>query len=142
MGHTPRPFNKTVLRPLVQEHFHWTAWARCIQRKGVCVDRPAQSRHPDYPSIVYPLDYGYIPGTVGADDEPVDVFCGTGSLGLVGALLTTDFRQEDQEITFLLDCTPTEVYTAHGFVNYDRRLLEGVLALRVPMSTLWERSSS
>lgn len=136
------PVDTKVLQPLVQQNLNWSAWVRCIERRGICIDRPARTRHPDYPSIVYPLDYGYVPGTIGADQDPVDVFCGTGGFGLVGAVLTTDFRQEDQEITFLVDCTPTEIYTVHGFINYDRSLLEGVLALRVPMSTLWEQSAA
>lgn len=130
-----------ALRPLVREHVSWTAWAQCIEDCGLTIDRPARSRHPEYPSIVYPLDYGFINDTVGADGEPVDVFVGTGTHGLVGGLLTTDHRQGDRELTFLVDCTPPEIYTAHGFVNYDRALMEGVLVLRRPLSSLWAHSA-
>lgn len=104
------------------------------------VDRPAHSSHPEHPSIIYPLDYGFIPGTTGPDGEPIDVFVGNETCGLVGLLLTTDHRQGDREIKFLVNCTPPEIYMAHGFINYDRTLLEGVLVLRAPMATLWRES--
>jgi len=128
-----------ALRSVTQAHLTWSAWAQCIDERGVTVDRPARSAHPDYPSVIYPIDYGYIPGTVGTDGEPVDVFVGTGATGLVGAILTNDHRRGDGEAKLLYDCTPSEIYTAHGFINYDRSLLEGVLVLRVSMPELWER---
>lgn len=125
---------------MVRDHFSWADWARCIEERGLIIDRPACTPHPDYSSIIYPLDYGFIPDTTGPDDEPVDVFVGTGDTGLVGLLLTTDHRQNDREMKLLFDCTPPEVYTAHGFINYDRTLLEGVLVVRRPMVQLWDRA--
>jgi inorganic pyrophosphatase len=136
------PLDLTALSPLAEAHFSWAAWDRCLNERGVTIDRPARSAHPDYPSVVYPLDYGYIPGTVGTDGAPVDVFLGGGALGLVGAVLTTDHRQGDREVKLLVDCTPPEIYTAHGFINYDRTLLEGVLVLRYEMGALWDAAAA
>jgi inorganic pyrophosphatase len=136
------PLDGPALRSLVQARFSWAAWADCLAARGVTIDRPARSAHPDYPSVVYPLDYGYIPGTVGTDGAPVDVFVGNGTLGLVGAILTTDHRQGDREAKLLVDCMPPEIYTAHGFINYDRTLLEGVLVLRYEMGALWDAAAA
>ena len=39
----------------------------------VTVDRPIGSSHPDYPSLVYPVNYGYIEGVLtpgGEEQEP------------------------------------------------------------------------
>jgi len=129
------------LRSVVRARFPWSRWDRCVEQRGVTIDRPFGSAHPDFPSVVYPLNYGFVPGTVGTDGDAVDAFVGGAEQGLVGLLLTTDHRQGDREAKLLVDCTPSEIYTAHGFVNYDRSLLEGVLVLRHPMSTLWKRTA-
>jgi len=136
----PTPLDLQALRPCVQEHLQWDAWQRCIGQHGITIERPRTTSHPDYPSVVYPLDYGYVNDTHGTDGDPLDVFVGQATTGLIGAILTTDHRQCDREVKLLYDCSPTEVYTAHGFINYDRTLLEGVLVLRCPMSRLWEGS--
>lgn len=134
------PLDLQALRPLVREHLQWEAWARCIETNGITIDRPRGTAHPDYPSIRYPLDYGYVNGTVSTDGEPLDVFVGRGTTGPVGAILTTDHRRRDRECKLLYDCTPADVYTAHGFINYDRTLLEGVLVLRRSMTALWDEA--
>ena len=40
----------------------------------VTVDRPLGSKHPDYPDLVYPVNYGYIEGVPGGDGEPQDAY--------------------------------------------------------------------
>ncbi len=40
----------------------------------VTVDRPLGSRHPQYPDLYYPINYGYISGTVAADGEEIDAY--------------------------------------------------------------------
>lgn len=53
----------------------------------VKIDRPLGSAHPDYPAMIYPVNYGYIEGISAKDgeeqdayvlgvDTPVDEFCG------------------------------------------------------------------
>ncbi len=132
------PLDLQALRPLVQAHLQWEAWARCIAQHGITIERPRTTAHPAHPSVLYPLDYGFVNDTLGTDGDALDVFVGRGTTGLVGALLTTDYRKGDREAKLLYDCTPAEVYAAHGFINYDRSLLEGVLVMRRPMPALWD----
>ena len=40
----------------------------------VTVDRPLGSYHPDYPDLYYPVNYGYIEGTVAGDGEEIDAY--------------------------------------------------------------------
>ena len=137
------PRDRARYRDLFARSFRWEAWDRVIEEHGVCVERPVREPHPDHPTIIYPIDYGYIPGTEATDGQAVDCFIGSApsssaASGLVGLILTTDYREGDREAKLLIDCTPPEIYTAHGFINYDRTLLEGLLVLRTPMHTLWE----
>lgn len=40
----------------------------------VVMDRPLGSAHPDYADMIYPINYGYIPGTLAADGEAIDAY--------------------------------------------------------------------
>ncbi len=40
----------------------------------VIMDRPLGSRHPKHPDMIYPVNYGYIPGVIGGDGEEQDVY--------------------------------------------------------------------
>lgn len=40
----------------------------------VAIDRPLGSAHPKYSDMIYPVNYGYIPNTVGGDGEEMDVY--------------------------------------------------------------------
>ncbi len=40
----------------------------------VVIDRPLGSRHPRHPDIVYGINYGFVPGTLAPDGEPLDVY--------------------------------------------------------------------
>ena len=40
----------------------------------VIIDRPLGSHHPKHKDIIYPINYGYIPGIVAADGEEQDAY--------------------------------------------------------------------
>lgn len=39
----------------------------------VTIDRPLGSCHPAH-GFIYPVNYGYVPGTLAADGEPIDAY--------------------------------------------------------------------
>lgn len=41
---------------------------------SVVIDRPLGSCHPCYRDLVYQVNYGYVPDTMAADGEPLDVY--------------------------------------------------------------------
>ena len=86
------------------------------------------------------MDYGYVNGTQAPDGEEIDLFVGTTDQGLVGAIFTIDHRKKDREWKLIHHCSPEEIYLVNGFINFDRRLMEGLLALRWPMEELWKRT--
>lgn len=120
--------------------FDWEAYEALITSNGITLDRPRRTRHPEHPEIIYPIDYGYINGTVGLDGQEIDIFVGTASTGLVGVLFTDDHRKGDSEIKLLYDCSPEEVYLVNGFINFAPTLMSGTLLMREPMHRLWERA--
>lgn len=40
----------------------------------VIIDRPLGSRHPRWPETVYPVNYGFVPGVMAADDAEQDAY--------------------------------------------------------------------
>ena len=40
----------------------------------VIIDRPLGSHHPKYKDIIYPVNYGYIPGIIAPDGEEQDAY--------------------------------------------------------------------
>jgi inorganic pyrophosphatase len=38
------------------------------------VDRPLGSTHPNFPDMIYPINYGYVDGVFAADGEEQDVY--------------------------------------------------------------------
>ena len=134
--------NPTLPPEMVTAYFSWAAWEAFVRRAGITIDRPYGSRHPAFPEIVYPMNYGFVNDTTSSDTKEVDIFKGTADNGLVGLIMTHDRHRKDREMKLLFNCNPEEIYLALGFVNFDRRLMEGTLALRRPMRELWvdERS--
>ncbi len=123
-------------------HFDWAHWESLLSNRGIEIERPRATPHPNHPSIVYPIDYGFVPNTRGGDGEPVDVWSGTGTAGLTAMIMTRDHVKQDQEVDLLWNCTPEEIYLVNGFVNFDRSLLEGQLILRRPMRELWQETTN
>lgn len=67
----------------------------------IVIDRPLGSVHPDHEDIVYPVNYGYIPNTVGGDGEEVDVYLvgldhpvSKYTCRIIGAILRTDDSED------------------------------------------------
>lgn len=50
-------------------------YRECLEKTyTVKIDRPIGSVHPKHPEIVYPVNYGYVPGLVAGDREEQDVY--------------------------------------------------------------------
>lgn len=127
-----------MTRPALNFNIDWDAWQEMILKNGITVDRPYGSRHPSFPEIVYPIDYGFVNNTTGTDGDEVDVFVGMTRNGLVGAILTHDRRKGDREVKLIYNCAPPEIYLVNGFINFDPNLMTGDLVLRQPMADLYE----
>jgi inorganic pyrophosphatase len=96
----------------------WRYLERLVAGSYIINDRPKGSHHPNYPDIVYPLDYGYLDGTASGDGGGIDVWAGaSGTHDLSGVILTVDLYKRDTEIKFLLGCTEDEIQTILAFHN-------------------------
>jgi inorganic pyrophosphatase len=95
----------------------WRRWERLIDDRGIVIDRPRGHAHPRYPDMVYPCDYGHIPGTTAADGEAIDVFIGVAQTGPVGFIALTHQPSGVSEPKLLVDLTRTEADDLVAFLD-------------------------
>ena len=88
----------------------WLSLDQLASTHAVAVDRPVGTPHPRYPDFIYPLDYGYLEGTVSGDGGGVDVWLGSirGS-SVTGVVCCVDALKGDVELKLLLGCTHEEM---------------------------------
>lgn len=108
----------------------WEALDVLVAGSQIIVDRTKGSAHPRFPSLVYPLDYGYLKGTTAMDGGGIDIWRGSLPQPTVdGIICTVDLMKKDSEIKILLGCTPEEMRLANDFHN-QREVMKGILVRR------------
>ena len=114
----------------IQEHVFWGALDSLVQESRVIIDRPKGSRHPRFPVLTYPVDYGYLEGTASMDGGGIDVWRGSSPQPTVdGIICTVDLRKRDSEVKILIGCTPEEMGMACEFHNQGT-VMKGMLIQR------------
>ena len=96
----------------------WEYLQKLVEMSEIEIDRPSGSIHPRFPNSSYPVNYGYLKGTIAMDGGGVDIWVGSLSKRqVVGALGTVDLRKRDTEFKILFDCTDEEIQSIVKFVN-------------------------
>jgi inorganic pyrophosphatase len=102
----------------------WQEMANLVVSNPIVIDRPKGKAHPHFSELIYPLDYGYVEGTLAADGDGIDVWIGSQEgRALIGILCTYDIVDRDAEIKLLLGCTDDEVGLIINFISDDMRYL-------------------
>jgi inorganic pyrophosphatase len=98
----------------------WTSLDSLVAACTPRIDRPRGSRHPRYPDLIYPLDYGYLEGTLSPDGGGIDIWVGSLADKRVTAIVcTVDSVKRDSEMKILIGCTPQEARIIFSFHNDD-----------------------
>ncbi|MDZ8105180.1 MAG: hypothetical protein RM338_06075 [Nostoc sp. DedQUE12a] len=96
------------LRPTNHTEF-WLKLDQLLASSNLKIDRPKGTSHPRYPSLIYPLDYGYFEDTQSGDKADIDVWLGSLPSKVVTALICSiDLEKRDTEIKILIGCTSEE----------------------------------
>jgi len=100
------------------ETLFWQRLDELIKTQKLVIDRPKNTRHPRWPEMIFPLDYGYLDGTVAQDGGGIDVWAGSDpERGLKGIMVTLDTKKKDSEIKLLIGCTEEETRIIEKFHN-------------------------
>lgn len=96
----------------------WGYIDRLVASSSIVIDRSKGSTHPRFPDIIYPLDYGYLDGTVSGDGEGIDVWIGSSTeRSVVGIVCTVDLFKKDMEMKILIGCTSNEIEVINRFLS-------------------------
>jgi inorganic pyrophosphatase len=96
----------------------WTRLDELIKSSEIVIDRPKGSAHPRYPDLVFPLDYGYLNGTIGGDGDGIDIWSGTAPHRKLTAIVcTVDMKKRDAEYKLIIGCTEAEIKIIEKFHN-------------------------
>ena len=106
----------------------WDSLDRMVAEKRLVIERPKGTPHPGYPDMKYPLDYGYLEGTLTADGGGIDAWRGSNELPILDAVaLTIDPGENEVEIKLLLGCSEAEKQLV---VEFFSQALRGVQLVR------------
>lgn len=87
----------------------WQSLDTLVRTSKIIIDRPKGTAHPRYPDFIYPVDYGYLQGTLSMDGHGIDIWQGTSGTNEIDAMLCiVDLHKRDSEIKLLLSCTERE----------------------------------
>jgi inorganic pyrophosphatase len=100
------------------ETLFWQRLDGLIKTQKIIIDRPQNTRHPRYPDFIFPLDYGYLEGTVAQDGGGIDLWSGSApERTLKGIMVILDIKKKDSEIKLLIGCTEEEIKVIEAFHN-------------------------
>ena len=87
----------------------WDLIDRFVTESRIVIGRPKGTRHPSYPEVVYPADYGYLENTRSMDGEGIDVWVGSSGKKQADTIIcTVDMKKRDAEIKILIGCSEEE----------------------------------
>ncbi|MDR1435667.1 MAG: hypothetical protein LBI39_00435 [Puniceicoccales bacterium] len=86
------------------------ALERLIGECGITIDRPKGTAHPQFPDLIYPMDYGYINNTQSQDGGGIDVFVGdAGRAEVVAVICSVDLAKRDARLKVLYKCSEENI---------------------------------
>ncbi len=107
----------------------WEALDNLVSNSEIVIDRPKGTAHPNFPDLVYRVDYGYLKNSSSMDGEGIDVWVGIGEKKVDAVMCIVDLLKRDSEIKILIGCTEDEkaiVYETHN----EKEFMKGILIRR------------
>ena len=100
------------------ERKFWSRLDELIASSEIVIDRPKGTRHPQYPDLIFPLDYGYLEGTTTIDGNGIDIWRGSADHRQLTAIAcTVDMKKRDAEIKLIIGCTKEEIAIIEDCLN-------------------------
>ncbi len=131
---------KQNVNELENNIYFWQKLDTLLLSGKLVIDRPKDSAHPDYPNMIYPVDYGYLKDTLSSDQEPIDAFRGSKRTNQVTQIaVAADILKKDCEVKLLIGCTEEETIEVMKMLN-GTEFRKAILVRRGTNSPFWAES--
>ena len=105
----------------------WRTLDELARLAKIQMDRPPGTPQPEFPAVIYKVDYGYLENTSSMDGAGIDVWVGTKESKSIDAIMCiVDIMKKDSEIKILIGCTEEEkeiIYKTHNETQYMKGIL-------------------
>ena len=104
----------------------WHALETLVQTSEIVIDRPKGTAHPNYPGLIYPVDYGFLRDTASMDGAGIDVWAGSAGDQIDAVMRIVDLLKRYSEIKIIIGCTEDEIsaiYQTHNETAYMKGIL-------------------
>ncbi len=100
----------------------------------VKIDRPMGSYHPEYPTSLYPVNYGYIPNTISGDGKELDCYV----LGIYEAIETFEgeciavirrTNDNDDKLIIVPKGKKYSIDAINALVEFQERFFESIIIM-------------
>lgn len=114
----------------IYDNEFWEMLDKIFEIHKIIIDRPKNTTHPKYKDYIYPLDYGFLEGTISSDGAGIDVWIGSSKEKKVSGIISSvDIIKGDSEIKVLYSCTIEEIEKIYKDHNRSTGM-KGILNIR------------
>ncbi len=131
---------KQNVKELENNIYFWQKLDTLMLSGKLVIERPKDSAHPNYPEMIYPVDYGYLKDTLSSDQEPIDAFKGSLRTNQVNQItVAADILKKDLEVKLLIGCTDEETLAIMQMLN-GTEFRKAILIRRANSAPAWAES--
>lgn len=106
------------MKELENNIYFWQKLDTLILSSQLIIDQPKGSAHPDYQSLIYPANRGYLKDAYTSQDAPIYVYVGTRGAEKADALIVqADILRRECAVKLLIGCTDEECERILKFTN-------------------------
>lgn len=125
------------MQQLENNVYFWQKLDTLLLSSSCTIDRPKGAKHPKYPNMIYPVDYGFLADTIASDETPINVFKGSRKTFQVEAIaVSADILKKDCVVKLLVGCTEEEIADILHFLN-QTEFQKAILVRRGTQSPSW-----
>lgn len=101
------------MQDLLNNGYFWQKLDSLVLSTNIVISQAQGTRHPKYPNMVYPVDYGYL-----EDTDQIKLYKGSlKRTSLDAILIVADILKRDLEVKLLWGCTEEEETKIMRFIN-------------------------